>query len=193
MTSNPTKIKIGDKIYNINTSFKVALRCNEIALDETIDDYERGMAIIYLLYGEEGLNDEKNYGKLLKMAQKYFSMNKEDAELCTNEPDMDYIQDWDFIKASFMSDYHIDLDKQDLHWWEFFNLLNGLSNSEMGNCCILNRIRNLRRMDTSKIKDLKTREEINKQKRLFALKRKEHKPNDKQKESSDNFYKSIGL
>ena len=70
---------------------------------------------------------------------------------------MDYIEDYDYIEASFMSDYHIDLSNVKMHWWKFNKLINGLSNSELGNCCILNRIRNLRNYDTSKIEDAKER------------------------------------
>ena len=68
---------------------------------------------------------------------------------------MDYKQDMDYIEASFMSDYRINLSNVKIHWWTFSNLMNGLSNSEFGNCCVLNRIRNLRTYDTSQIKDKK--------------------------------------
>ena len=57
---------------------------------------------------------------------------------------MDFIEDMPYIEASFMSDYKIDLTTCQMHWWKFFKLLEGLSNSEMGNCCILNRIRNIK-------------------------------------------------
>jgi len=44
-----------------------------------------------------------------------------------------------YIKASFMSDYNIDLDKTDLSWWGFYDLLEGLKEDS-----ILNRFRFIR-------------------------------------------------
>ena len=191
--NNPEYVKIGDKKYKINTDFRIAIECQEIATDTTIGDYERSLAIIYKLYGDEGLNDSENYEQLLKLAQKYLSCNK---ELETNEkPDMNFKQDMDYIEASFMSDYQIDLSKIKMHWWTFFNLLNGLSNSEMGNCCILNRIRNLRNYNTSDIKDLNERAKIDKAKRQVALKQKEKEITltKEQQKNVDEFYKSLGF
>ena len=90
---------------------------------------------------------------------------------------MDFVQDMDYIKASFMSDYNINLDDREMHWWEFFNLINGLSSSEIGNCCVLNRVRNLRTYDVSQIKDKKEREKIVKAKKQVALKTNEKENN----------------
>ena len=141
----PEYVKVNDKKYKINTDFRVAIKCNEVALDETINKYERALAIIYLLFGDEGIDDTDNHEQLLQLAKKFLSCNKEIESVNNKEPDMDYVQDMDFIEASFMSDYNIDLTQIKMHWWKFFKLINGLSNSEMGNCCVLNRIRNLRK------------------------------------------------
>ena len=46
----PKYAQIEDRLYEINTDFKVAIRCNEVSQDETISDEERAMAIIYLLF-----------------------------------------------------------------------------------------------------------------------------------------------
>ena len=51
--NNPEFIEIKNKRYKINTDFKVALKCEEIAEDSNINDMERALAIIYLLFGEE--------------------------------------------------------------------------------------------------------------------------------------------
>ena len=165
----PKYAQIEDRIYEINTDFRVAIKCNEVATDETISDYERSLAIIYLLFGEKGLksNDKEI---LLEKAKYYLSCGKE-LEPIDEEPDMDYIEDYALIKTSFRSDYGIKLDQENIHWWEFNELINGLSNSELGDCCILNRIRNLRTYDTKDIKDKKEREKIEKAKQQVALKK----------------------
>ena len=51
--SNPQYVKVDNELYKINTDFRVALECNQIALDKKINDYERALAIIYKLFGEK--------------------------------------------------------------------------------------------------------------------------------------------
>lgn len=191
----PKYVKIGEKKYKINTDFRVAIECQEIALDDSIGDFERALAIIYKLFGDDGLDDNNNYEKLLELAQKYLSCGKEIDSKTNEEPDMDFIQDMPYIKASFRSDYNINLDDEEMHWWEFYDLINGLSNSEMGNCCVLNRIRNLRTFDTKDIKDQKELAKINEAKKQVALKKREVKKEltYEQKRNIDNFYEKIGI
>lgn len=189
----PEYVKIGDKKYPINTDFRVAIECNQIAEDKTIGDLERALGVIYKLFGEEALNDSENYETLLEMAKKYLKCGKDIEDSSKEEPDMDYIQDMDYIEASFMSDYHIDLSNIKMHWWKFNKLMNGLSNSELGNCCILNRIRNLRNFDESKIEDTKERQKIHKAKMQFALKKKEPQLTKEQLESMERLNDLLGI
>lgn len=192
--NNPEFVKIGDKKYKINTDFRVAIECDRIANDSSIGEYEKALAVIFKLFGEDGLNDTDNYEKLLELGQKYLVCGKElEDSNETSKIDMDFKQDLDYIEASFMSDYQIDLKDTKMHWWKFFNLLNGLSNSEMGNCCVLNRIRNLRNFDLSTIKDDKQRNEIRKAQQQVALKINERKLTKEEETSVNEFYKLVGL
>jgi hypothetical protein len=94
-----------------------------------------------------------------------------------------------------MSDYNIDLTNIKMHWWKFYKLINGLSNSEMGNCCVLNRVRNLRNFDTKDIKDPKELERIRQAKKQVALKKKVVNKvlTTQQQQNIDNFYKMTGI
>lgn len=190
--NNPKQVKVGDKIYKLNTDFRVALKCVKVAQDKNIGNHEKALALIYLLYGEEGLNNSKDYEQLLRLATKYLACNRE-VKKTNDKRDMDFEQDWIYIKASFMSDYHIDLDSVQMHWWDFQGLMNGLSNSEMGNCCILNRIRNIRTMDLSEIKNPKTKNKLVELKKEFALKQEEKEPTQQQGENALRFFKEMGL
>lgn len=189
----PEKAVIDGEEYPINTDFRVAIECNRIATDTEIGDYERALAIIYKLFGDKGLNDRDNHEKLLELARKFISCNKEVVDKKDEEIDMDFEQDMDYIEASFMSDYNIDLSNTEMHWWKFYNLINGLSNSELGSCCVLNRVRNLRNYDTSQIKDAKERTKIEEAKKQVALKKKEKTLTKKQKESIERFNKLAGI
>ena len=198
---NPQYVRIKEKKYKINTSYKIAIECNEIAQDTSINDYERALAIIYKLFGKDGLNSNEDWEQLQILGNKYLLLGNTERnvknESGENELDFDYIQDMDYIKASFMYDYGIDLDKEsNMHWWTFSRLLNGLSNSEFGNCCILNRVRNLRNLDLSQIKDTKERERLAKAKEEVKLKPKnlkEVKYTEQEKNSINKFYEEIGL
>lgn len=190
----PEYVEIKGKKYKINTDFRIAIECNRVAEDETIGDYERSLAIIYLLFGDKGLESEKDYTQLLELAKKYLSCNNEDEIKINEKADMDYIQDYDLIWTSMYSDYNgLDIDKEDIHWWKFTKLMNGLSNSELGNCCILNRIRYLRTMNPNEIRDQKERQKIIDLQKKYALKRnkKEKKTTQKEKESAYEFIKML--
>jgi len=50
--NNPKYVKVDGELYEINTDFRVALECENISRDKKIGDYERGLAIIYKLFGE---------------------------------------------------------------------------------------------------------------------------------------------
>ena len=194
--NNPEYVKVGDKKYKINTDFRVAIECNNIAQDDSIGNVERAVAIIYKLFGDEGLDNSQDWNKLLELAIKYLTLNKDTSGVDNNtEIDMDFSEDMDYIEASFMSDYRIDLTTEKMHWWKFYNLLEGLSNSELGNCCVLNRVRNLRTFDLSQIKDSKERERLAKAKEMVALKntKKEVELTKEQEESMKKLNEIIGF
>lgn len=186
------KIKIDDTIYTAHTDFRVAIRCNEIAEDKSIGDFERSLGIICTMFGADALDNPTHYEKLLNWVKNYLSCGKEVVDN-KKQPDMDYIEDMEYIEASFMSDYQIDLENTEMDWHKFNKLINGLSNSEMGNCCVFNRVRNLRNYDLKDIKDKKTRDEIKKAKEMVALKKykKENHLTKEQEESMDRLNKIL--
>jgi len=191
MNNYPEIVEVNGRTYNINTSFKVALRCNEISKDSSIDDLERTLGIICTLFGPEAIKYTEDIEILSEKAYKYLTLGEENNN--RDKPDMDFIQDYDFIVTSFISDYGIDLDTTDMHWYKFYHLLNGLSNSENGDCCILNRVRNIRNMNLSEIKDSKLRNEMKQVKERFALKSDEPKLTAEQEESMEALNKLIGI
>ena len=63
-----------------------------------------------------------------------------------------------------MSDYHIDLSKEDMHFWQYVTLLKGLTET-----CVLSRVREIRNYDLSEIKDSKLRNKMANAKKEVAL------------------------
>ena len=198
--NNPKYVKVGEKLYPINTDFRVAIECNQLAIDKTIGEYERALAFIYKLFGEDGLNCPEMQ-KLLDLGVKYISISLNDK----NEPKSDLKNDFDLdfkkceglIRSSFKFDYNYDpYELEYLHWYDFYNDLQNLSTSEFGNCCILNRILSILNQDPSKIKDTKDRTKVveaqKKLKEKYCIK-KEVETTKEQEESSRAFYKSLGI
>lgn len=186
--NNPEYVKVNDKKYKINTDYRVGLRCQEVANDTSIGDYERALAIIYLLFGDDGLNNTRDYEKLIELGLKYLSCNEKVEDNSNEEKDMDLLQDFRLIQASFKSDYGIELDKENIHWWDFMGYLNGLTEN-----CVLNRIRELRTYDLSTIEDGKQRAKVQKMKKRWELKKPKKELTEEQKRSVDYFYKQTGI
>ena len=92
MNKYPEWIQVGNKKYKINTSFRIALRCDEIFRDDSICDYEKTLAIIYLLLGEEAMKDSENQEAIIRLLTKYLlcGKNTEEIEGKDEEPSMDF-------------------------------------------------------------------------------------------------------
>ena len=197
--NNPQYVKVDDKLYKINTDFRVALECNNIAEDKTIGEYERALAIIYKLFGEDGLDCE-NQNKLLELGMKYLLLGRDKNEL-KNEPhdkyELDFSKCVGLIKASFKFDYKYDpYELEYLHWYDFYNDLESLSTSEFGNCCILNRVTSILNQEPKEIKDNKQRQKLIEAQKLLQqkyCKQEEVKMTKEQEESAKAFYKSLGI
>ena len=197
--NKPEYVKEGDKLYKINTDFRVAIECNKIAQDENIGDYERALAILYKLFGEDGLTCENQSG-LLEKAVKYLSL-LDDKKGVKNDFEknfeLDFATSEGLIRSSFKFDYNYDpYEMEYLHWYDFYNDLQNLSSSEFGTCCILNRVMTILNAEPSKIKDSKERSNLVKAqaelKRRYCVNNKKDM-SDKEKQNVANLYKRIGL
>lgn len=201
MNNYPKFAKVGDKKYKINTDFRIALECNRIAMDEKIGINEKSLAIIYKLFGDKGLFDNKNHLQLLELAFKYLKCGRENDEEDKNkkiDPDMDFEEDKGYIASSFKYDYGYNpYNLKYLHYYEFYNDLCNLSNDEFGQCCVLSKIRNLRNLDLKTIKDPKERKKMEKAKERVSLQKNQNKKmrelTIQEKNNVDEFMKLAGI
>lgn len=181
----PEYAEINGKEYKIDTSWQNALECFKIIDDKTISDQERSLAIIYKIFN---FIPEDNLDLFLEKASIFLSCGETKEQQSSKTKDMDLIKDQKWIIPSFMSDYHIDLSKEDMHWWRYINLIQGLtSNSVLAN------VREIRNYDLSNIKDKKEKDKIIEMKKQVALEddSKKHILSEEQKNNIDEFYKLI--
>ena len=139
---------INEKKVKINTDFKVALRCFEVLNDDTIGEHERALAIVYLLFNVIPPYNELN--EYTRQSIKFLQCGEEPKENAQEEyskRDIDMVLDMQYIRPSFMADYHIDLNKTDLHFWQFCELISGLTENSL-----LNRVRSIRTANINEYK-----------------------------------------
>lgn len=183
----PTKIEVNGNVYNINTDYRVALDCFKAINDDKINDTERALAVITLLLGIDV--DSKDYEGCLEKCAIYLRCGKQENDNI-EEADMDYLQDEKIIKTSIRQCYHINLNNEKMHWWEYNELIEGLTEETL-----LNKIREIRNYDLSEEKDEKRRRDIERAKKQVKIKRhnKTNNLTQKQKENIENFYKLTGI
>ena len=177
----PQYAEIKGKKYELNTDYRVALRCFEVIDDESICDEERAMAVIYLLFGIVPTEDVDEF---LRIAGNYLRCGQEDDQPTSAEKDMDFNYDEKYIIASFMSDYRIDLPSVDMHFWKYIQLMQGLTEK-----CALSRVRELRNFDLNEIKDPKERRKMAEAKKSVEL---PHKRTQEEQDAIDEFESLFG-
>ena len=178
----PTKMEANGHIYSINTDYRVALACFRAMYDSEITNLERGYAIQTLLLGND-VNplDEDIIAEKIKL---YLRCGKEE-NTDIKDVDYDYIQDEEITRTSIRQCYHLNLNELSyLHWYEYNELISGLTNDSVINC-----IRELRGRDASEIKDEKDRNKLLEAQKRVALKE-FHIKTDEEKEL-DKFWNSV--
>ena len=190
--NNPEYIQIDDVKYKINTDFRVAIRFQQLVRQKNISDYELILGTIELFYGREGIIHGEHYERLVNGALNFIkgrpSSFKPEKNGKNAKIDMDYIKDWGIIASSIKQEYGIDINKEKIHWWTFFDYLNGLSSE-----CLFNRVREIRNKDISKIKDKKERDEYIKLKEQWKLEEDQVKLTQEQIDSVNKFYELTGI
>lgn len=177
----PEFAEINGKQYKLNTDFRVALQCFDVIDDDSICDEEKSLAIIYLLYG---FIPDDNLDVFLRIASDFLRCGETQEQQESKEKDMDFKHDEKYITASFMSDYHIDLSKVNLHWYQYITLIQGLTEN-----CVLSKVREIRNYDLSEIKDNKQRNKIIRAKESVKLPVKRTKEQLKEIEEFENLFR----
>ncbi len=191
MNDYPTHAEVEGELYELNTDYRYALECFKIIDSTSISDIERAIAVVSVLFGREDengniINIPENLNIALEKAAFFLSCGKENKDIKEIKKDMDFEYDKEYIRASFMSDYSIDLSNRELHFWQFCELISGLTENS-----ILNRVRDLRNTDLSDYKDSKTRTKIEEAMKRVALPI-EYEYDDEDIEVLENFNKLLG-
>lgn len=181
----PIKMEANNHIYNINSDYRVALACFRALKDNKLTSLERFYAVETLLLGEDVLEEDEEI--IAKKIAIYLRCGSEE-NVDTNEIDYDYIQDEVLTKTSIRQCYNnLDISKLEyLHWYEYNELISGLTNES-----IINRIRDIRNIDLREISDERQREKILKAKDRVEIKNEEAEEKTKEYDEIDKFWDEL--
>jgi hypothetical protein len=125
-TPLPYAVKVGGREVPINTSFRVGMRFELLALDDQLTPEN----VLTTFFGD---NWPQPYDEAVKQALWFYCLGKPHEKEETDKQNLkssrrsyDFEIDADALYTSFREAYGIDLLQEDLHWWAFRELMLGL-------------------------------------------------------------------
>lgn len=168
----PIDLEINGVRYKINTDFRYWINYTLLLEDNSFTEEEKILTVLQLIFVDiipENLQEafEKikwfyNCGEEIRTSN-YKPVGKNEAEKI-----FDYEYDANYIYSAFMTQYHIDLQDVDLHWWKFQSLFRALDDN-----LLFSKIQKYRAIDLKDIKDSKEKAFYKKMKKLYELPRDE--------------------
>jgi len=154
----PEAIEINGIEYAVNSDFRTGLACILDMESSELTDEEKCILLLRRIYGETIPDDVET---AIKLAVKFLDGGKEPPEeenpFADNTRLYSFEKDSALIYAAFRQTHGIDLQKVDLHWWQFLALFQDLG-ADTAFCNLVN----LRRRVNSG--------EATKEERQYALK-----------------------
>lgn len=109
----PNTVKVNGRFYSIETDFRVWLRFGEICKKKTV--YLKEISFVFK-------NEVPGCDFSKELFEFYSNPNATPKGEASDEVLFDYILDGEYIYASFMQAYGIDLFDVDMHWHKFKSL-----------------------------------------------------------------------
>ena len=159
-----------DRIGNLefNTDFRISILFEMLMQDRNISNKNKIIQAIRLYYPHyEQINDfEKAIDDILwfyRCGKELINSNNTNTK---NENKQIYSYEFDdnYIYSAFLQQYNFDLQDNDLHWWKFKAMFDGLNKDTK-----IVEIMGYRAIDLRTIKDKEERKRIKKLKQLYSL------------------------
>lgn len=146
----PKSIRIGEINYSIRTDFRTWIKVESILKDSNIPD-EMKLSMIFvicdLFYGNENIANENIdavYDSIFSFWRLYKPINVK--AKVSHDIAYSYDHDFDLIVSAFKQQYGVNLFSDDMHWFEFKALFDGLGENTM-----FKKIVSYRTVDLSKV------------------------------------------
>lgn len=118
----PTKIKVNNKVYDINYDYRTVIRIILALEDNSLYNNEKAYIMVKLLYKEDVPMEDfeeacEKASRFIDMNQKFDENNKAPKRIYS------FTKDASYIFTGINSTHHIDLlETPNLHWWKFMAL-----------------------------------------------------------------------
>ena len=163
----PSSVKIDGTEYEINSDFRTSVLFSLLMEDDNLNEEEKVLQALNLYYPVVPDNLEE----AIEQIKWFYSCGKLDNPIgnkkvrASSKKVFDFEVDANYIYSAFMSQYNIDLqDIEELHWWKFKALLEGLKEDNK-----LSKIIEYRSVDLSKIKDKEQRKFYKDMQKQYSL------------------------
>ena len=164
----PSTLKVGGNFYKINSDFRTSILFELMMQDRSLSNQEKLIAAIELYYKEI----PQDLGEAINQIVWFYKCGKEEKVKedssngsSTQKQIYSYEYDAEYIYSAFLSQYRIDLqDAEDLHWWKFKAMFQGLNDNNE-----IIKIMGYRALDLNEIKDKKQKAHYRKLKNLYKL------------------------
>lgn len=158
--------------YKIKTSYKQGIKFELLMQDNELSKEEQVELALNLFYYKKDLKEIHTEQELQTRIEDiiwFYKCGKEEKTSQNNENKREkqiysYVFDADKIYSAFIQQYNIDLQKTNLHWWQFRSMFESLTDETQ-----IVEIMGYRAMDLSKIKDKEERKRYRKLQKLYAL------------------------
>lgn len=162
----PETVRVDGKDYAINTDFRRWIAFEQVVTDDMIPEQDKIVQILQLGYKQVL---PPNIGLALQALIEFYKGGYgEETQKGKGGGSKKRIYDFDFdapyIYAAFLAQYHIDLQRDILHWWQFAALFKALGEDNQ-----IVKIMGYRGMDLSKIKDKDQKAQYRKMQKIYAL------------------------
>lgn len=164
----PETVEIGGREYPIKTDFREWIHFETVLSDPRESDQSK-MLCLLTMFRELPLK----FNDALQAAMKFYAGNDMKTEpgkqtgtetQKTSPRIYSYEHDADYIYSAFWSQYVIDLQEAELHWWQFKALFKGLEETNL-----IVKIMGYRGTDLSQIKDKEQKRFYRRMKRVYKL------------------------
>lgn len=134
----PKTVKVNGSLFLLNTNFYIGIIFTELMTDRNLTPYEKVIQAIKLWYKDMPPTETTEEIKAAFDAIMWFyTMGENDEEeksggrrpriKRTTARILDYNFDQAYIVSAFQQQYGIDLTVENIHWWRFKMLFNGLT------------------------------------------------------------------
>lgn len=130
----PTKIKVSNKILNINSDFRNCIKIIEAFEDEELLDEEKILILIKRLYIDN--IDSTDLQEAYIKGIKFLDLGEENKDVKEHKRIYSFEKDNNYIYTGIRQSHNIDLNNIEyLHWWNFVYLF-----MDIGEDCMFNQL-----------------------------------------------------